>query len=153
MEQASISDSPSILAADIANFMSRYERLKGARRRFKPLVKVLMKLNCIPSKSRLTKRDQMEQEAMRNVVRVTSDTSISDSDEIISEMEDELTTIYGPMNIRGDEDLYIALERMEHAGHIEMLRRYAMNHYVDGYKNPFRRKMYGRRKWLEHIHE
>lgn len=159
MEENPIKDSPSILAADIAKFMSRYGRLKGTRRRFKPLVKVLMKLTCIRSKSNVNKIEKelqrsiheaiIEQESTRQELQVSS----SDSDQMISEMEHELRIIYGPMDFRGDEDIYLALEKMQEAGHIDMLRLYAMNHYVDYYKNPFRRKMYGRRKWLEHIHE
>lgn len=113
-----------------------------------------MKLSCIPSKSSVNELEKTIDEALveqeRGFVMISDEDDESDQ-QIVSELENEFTEIYGPMNFKGDEDIY--LERMQRAGHIDMLRNYAMNYYVDRYKNPFRRKMYGRRKWLEHIQE
>lgn len=115
-----------------------------------------MKLTCIPSKSSVNELEKTIDEALveqeHGFVMISDEDDESD-EQIVSELENEFTEIYGPMNFKGDEDIYLALERMQRAGHIDMLRNYAMNHYVDRYKNPFRRKMYGRRKWLEHIQE
>lgn len=162
MEETPIKDTPSILAADIAKFMTKHGRSPGMRHRFKPLVKVLMKLTCIPTKSSVNKLEHeleksiheaiVERASLEHETEVTSESN-DETDQLLSEMEDELTEIYGPMDFKGDKEIYLALERMQKAGHIDMLRRYAMNHYIARYKNPFRRKMYGRRKWLEHIHE